>query len=119
MGTDTTVTSHFVLSRMRMMSDRRRLAWTCFGACLLLLSACDVYHPEAFEGYDAGVDAGSLDAGVRLDAGSLDAGPLDSGVLDAGPLDSGTADAGPFDSGTADAEVAEAGVADAAADDAG
>lgn len=46
---------------------------------------CDVYHPEAFDNYDAGADAGD-DAGVDAgwDAG-FDAGPPDGG-FDAGTM---------------------------------
>ncbi len=55
--------------------------------CALLVSACDVYHPEAFDRYDAGFDAalpdaGAEDAGAPMDAGR-DAG-FDAGI-DAGP----------------------------------
>ncbi|MCB9593979.1 MAG: hypothetical protein H6719_14695 [Sandaracinaceae bacterium] len=59
----------------------------------LLLAACDVYHPEAFDRYDAGFDASLPDAGAG-DAALDDAGaPVDAGGSDAG-FDAGV-DAGP------------------------
>lgn len=78
---------------------------------------------------DAGVDAGTLDAGTPdagVDAGSSDAGELDAGLpdsgVDAGDVDAGAVDAGAIDSGiqldagTLDAGVPDAGVTDGGTD---
>lgn len=51
-----------------------------------------VIPPIPDAGHDAGVDAGTPDAGA-LDAGTPDAGPADAGAPDAGPADAGV-DAG-------------------------
>lgn len=58
-------------------------------------------------GETSGDDAGLVDAGV--DAGSDDAGVVDAGQLDAGAPDAGTTDAGPPDAGGVDAGTPDAG----------
>jgi ELWxxDGT repeat protein len=61
---------------------------------------------------DAGLDAGSDDAGAP-DAGIPDAGVADAGVPDAGAADAGVPDAGAADAGASDAGAADAGHPDA------